>query len=312
MKKNFSPVAICAADDQRKAAFATFNRGVNLDNAKAILEVMKSKGYKDAETIQVMPAEKAVEKGDVELTDINGNPIDVANAKEYYLVLDGQHRTIAVAMYNSWAEAEEKEPLTLPAVIVELKDDESVVEYINEINITKKEWVISDYVRGAFNVNPDDEFLRCFNHYIKSDVNKNGAPLSTLCLIFCGKSTAIAKKDFSQLCSGITEKGRPNVRKPIIPSHNLENGKRFIDLCLSKGFKMQEIAKRYLITEFNDIKMKTGNVEAAFKVFEAITPNDKAAMYNAKEKIDEGFIIEQFKKINKRLSREKTVISNAA
>jgi len=311
MKKSFVEVAIFAEMEERKAAFAKFNRVVNLDNAKAILEVMKDKGYKGAEIIQVIKAEDALAKGDVDLVDINGNPISEEDAVNYFLIMDGQHRTVAVALYNEWAEVEEKEALKIPAVIVELKEDESIAEYINEINITKKEWATPDYVRGALNINPDIEFLKRYNEHIKSDANPKGISLSTLNHIYCGASGAINKKDFSLLCSGITQKGS-KVVKPVIPPHNLENGDRFIAICLDKGFNKGDIGKRYLITEFNTIKTEAGSVQAAFEVFESITPNDKAAMFNEKENLDETLIIKQFSKIKARVLKKKETANKAA
>lgn len=71
-----------------------------------------------------------------------------------------------------------------PAIEVELQGNETIAEYINEINITKKEWTTPDYVRGAANINPDSEFLQRYNELIKSEKNPDGYPISTLNLIF--------------------------------------------------------------------------------------------------------------------------------
>ena len=91
-------------------------------------------------------------------------------------------------------------------------------------------------MRGAANINPENEFLKRYNELIKSENNPNGYPISTLNLIFCGTNNAISKSDFSLLCSGKEEKGK-KTKKPIIPAHNMEVGNKFIKICKDKGFK---------------------------------------------------------------------------
>ena len=215
------------------------------------------------------------------------------------LVLDGQHRVIAAALYNEWAAENGKETIDVPAIEVELQGNETIAEYINEINITKKEWTTPDYVRGAANINPDSEFLQRYNELIKSEKNPDGYPISTLNLIFCGNNNAISKSDFSLLCSGKDEKGK-KVKKPIIPAYNMEIGNKFIQICKDKGFDDKDIAKRHLIQQFNNIKTTAGDANEAIKIFQTITQNDKAAMFNTHGNLDESLVMEQFKKIRER------------
>ena len=215
------------------------------------------------------------------------------------LVLDGQHRVIAAALYNEWAAENGKEAIDVPAIEVELQGNETIAEYINEINITKKEWTTPDYVRGAANINPDSEFLQRYNELIKSEKNPDGYPISTLNLIFCGNNNAISKSDFSLLCSGKDEKGK-KVKKPIIPAYNMEIGNKFIQICKDKGFDDKDIAKRHLIQQFNNIKTTAGDANEAIKIFQTITQNDKAAMFNTHGNLDESLVMEQFKKIRER------------
>lgn len=300
-KKEFQEVTITADGKSRKAAFAEgINRCVNLKNVQTIFSNMKVKGYRTAEIVQVIEAEKAIANGDIKLADINGKPIDPKDAHNYFLLMDGQHRTYATSLYNEWIEKEQPAllPIEIPAVIVALVGGESISEYINEINITKQEWEVADYVQGAANVHEGNDLLQCYKSLIKSKSNPNGYPISTLNRIFCRNSSAITQKDFSLLCSGITKKGK--VQKDIIPAHNLANGHKFIEICCSKGFTEKEIAKRFLISEFNDI-VTSNSVEAAIQVFEAITPNDKEAMYNERKNLDEALVAKQIKTIVSRL-----------
>jgi hypothetical protein len=257
---------------------------------------------------EVVKAEDVITTGDIRLVDINGQDINPEDAAKYFLVLDGQHRTIAASLYNEWAAENGKEAINVPAIEVELQGNETIAEYINEINITKKEWTTPDYVRGAANINPDSEFLQRYNELIKSEKNPDGYPISTLNLIFCGNNNAISKSDFSLLCSGKDEKGK-KVKKPIIPAYNMEIGNKFIQICKDKGFDDKDIAKRYLSNQFNNIKTITGDVKEAVKIFQSITQNDKAAMFNTHGNLDENLVMEQFEKIRERYNRPTTVIS---
>ena len=301
-KTKFSEVAIVADGNERKSAFAKgINRSVNFKNVQSICGYIKTKGYRNAEVIQVVKAEDFLKNGDLSLVDINGATITNENASEYYIVLDGQHRVYAVAEYNQWVKENNENNLatiTVPAVIAELEKGETIAEYINEINITKQEWNIADYVQGAANVHADNEFLQTYKKLIKSKENPNGFPISTLNRIFCGIQTAISQKDFSLLCSGITEKGKAN--KKIIPAYNLEIGEKFISICRDKGFTDKDIAKRFLISEFNDVKHQY-SLEKAFEVLNSITPNDKEEMFNTRQNLDEQLVREKIEAIINRL-----------
>ena len=163
-------------------------------------------------------------------------------------------------------------------------------------------------MRGAANINPDNEFLQRYNELIKSEKNPDGYPISTLNLIFCGNNNAISKSDFSLLCSGKDEKGK-KVKKPIIPAYNMEIGNKFIQICKDKGFDDKDIAKRYLSNQFNNIKTITGDVKEAVKIFQSITQNDKAAKFNTHGNLDVNLVMEQFVKLSERDYRPTTVIS---
>ena len=309
MKKIYLEVKVVANNEVRNVAFAKgINRAINLGNVEKILAMMKVKGYRKAEQIQVIKAEDVIKTGDISLVDINGQDIKPEDAAKYFLVLDGQHRVIAASLYNEWAAENGEEAINVPAIEVELQGNETIAEYINEINITKKEWTTPDYVRGAANINPDSEFLQRYNELIKSEKNPDGYPISTLNLIFCGNNNAISKSDFSLLCSGKDEKGK-KVKKPIIPAYNMEIGNKFIQICKDKGFDDKDIAKRYLSNQFNNIKTITGDVKEAVKIFQSITQNDKAAMFNTHGNLDENLVMEQFEKIRERYNRPTTVIS---
>ena len=62
----------------------------------------------------------------------------------------------------------------------------------------------------------------------------------------------------------------------------------------------KDIAKRFLISEFNDIKEQY-SLDKAFEVFNSITPNDKEAMFNERKNLDEKLVREKVQAIISRL-----------
>ncbi len=296
--KLVTEVNIVANNEKRKAAFASFNREVNFKNVAVIQEKIQEKGYRVGEPIQVLKAEYAAEQITSSLQNINGKPIAKDEIENYFLVVDGHHRTFAVSQYNDWAKEHNREPINIPAIEVELIKGETVTEYCNEINCTKKEWSKEDYINGAASVQPDEELLQRYNELIKSESNPKGFSLSTLNHIFCN-GNGLTKKDLILLCSGETHKGTI-ARKEIIPAHNLEIGNKFIEICKSKGVKQSEISKRYLIVEFNKIRNSQNN-EVAVKVLNSITYDDISTMSKENGKLDEQQVIDHFKLMIERL-----------
>ena len=71
MKKIFLDVKVVANNEVRNVAFAQgINRTINLGNVEKILAIMKVKGYRQAEMVQVIKAEEAIKTGDITLVDI--------------------------------------------------------------------------------------------------------------------------------------------------------------------------------------------------------------------------------------------------
>jgi len=296
-QKSVTEVNIVANKEKRKAAFASFNRDVNLKNVAVIQEKIQEKGYRVGEPIQVLKAENAMERGVITLQNINGETIQPEEIKNYYLVVDGHHRTFAVSQYNDWASEHSKELIEIPAIEVKLVNSETVTEYCNEINCTKKEWSKEDYVKGAASVHPNEGLLQRYNELIKSESNPKGFCLSTLNHIFCN-GYSLTKRDFTLLCTGVIHKGTAT-KKEIIPAHNLKVGNEFIEICKGKGIAETEISKRYLIVEFNKNR-NSKNTETALKILKSITSDDISAMTNENGKLNEQKVIDHFKLMTER------------
>lgn len=303
MKKNiemYSDVLVCVGEtsETRKPAFSRINRGVNLKHVESILGTMKVKGYRESAPIQVLPAEDVSKYGITELLDMNGNLISSELYDLYFFVCEGQHRSCAVSRYNDWLTSQSKESIEIPAIKLRLKVGETLAEYLSEINMTQREWTKEDFLRGAANIDSDNQLLQRYKELIKTESNPTGFSLSTLNLIFCNNSSALNKTDFILLCTGVKTKGKAN--KDIIPGFDLATGNKFLELCEKSALRKSEIAKRYLITEFNNLRNSNGGSDFALGVFKSITQDDVKQMLNINEHLEEEKVIYQIKVVKER------------
>ena len=274
-----------------KPAYADdFNRLIDKKRVNSLLEAMKVKGYRKNEPIQVIKAEEAIkllrkENENAELKDINGKVIPESRYNEYALVVEGQHRTLAASKYSTWLSKAEPESklVEIPAVEVELIN-ESIMQYISEINRTKKEWLPVDYLNSAATINSGEPLLQRFKELMKDDF-----PLSTLNLIY---GTKLNSTGFQLLCEGKKTRGVVKTYEIIPKKVDIETGDFFINICKKVGFPFSDIKKRYLITEFNNLK-DDFNKEERKTIFESITGEDILAMKNEKGNLDESHILSQ-------------------
>jgi len=303
LKMNFKVVAIKIGTtaETRKPAFAFFNRDVNLTHASLIFEKMKIHGYRESAPIQVICAENS---GLSNLVDFERTQIQESDFKNYFLVIDGQHRTKAVSLYNDWLTEEKQPQIVVPAIFADLHEGESLVSYLNEINVTLKEWTKEDFLVGAANVNTTIPLLQRYKELVKKPSNPKGIPLSTLNKIYC-QSSGLTKQDFVLLCYGKKIKGKAN--KEIIPVHDITTGNKFLELCKKASFEDSEIAKRYLASEFNNLIIENDK-PFAINVFDQITEDDAAAMLNNSSHLDEEKVTTQIKLVKERfLASEKSI-----
>ncbi len=293
-------IRVSGLEGTRKPALAAFNRVISKKNVEQLFDKMKVKGFRKAELIQVGVAEKALDEG-LKLFDINNNEIPPEKYGEYYLLIDGQHRTFAASHYNDYLVECGEEPIEIPAIEIELKKGETYTQYINEVNYTKKPWVKEDFLNSSANLNPGEDLLQKFNELIRTEDNPSGFPLSTLNKIFATGS-GLTRTDLIKLCEGLKEKGTKN-KKPIIPDHNIPRGEKFIEVCRKVGFREPEIAKRYLITQFNNLIMARGE-EFAFKALSSITREDITQMGNSNGHLSEPNVIAHFQVLRKRIEEQ--------
>lgn len=257
----------------RKPAFSDFNRDIDEVSVNTLLGKLLLVDYRDDEPIKIIAAEDAKRV----IFDINKNPILEQDWKEYFLILDGQHRTHAVSSYN---KLNPEKTIQIPGIIPTFKNGESIEQYICDINVAKKPWVLTNFLKSAASINTDNEILKKYQELITTPNNPKGYSISTLNLIYTGKKSGLVMNDFQLICLGKTEKGKKKVKNIIPEELDFENGNAFIDVCLEVGFEHHEIGKRYLIEKFNEVMAAYGSREKALKIFKSISTNDIKAMKN--------------------------------
>lgn len=266
----------------RRAAFARgLNRGVSEKNVSALAERMKVKGYRRAEVIQVMPAEKVLEmEPKLVLVDQYGCPIKKEEAGGYYLVIDGQHRVLALQVVND--ELAEDAQITAPAVEVELAEGETISQYIYDINSTKEEWSTADYAQSALQAQ-DSPLLERYAALMKSKSNPDGLTLTVLNRMYCGNKKAISGADFKALCEGRTTKGKKG--RAVIPAFNLSRGNDILAMCYELGLTNRDVNREFVMDMFQELELKYDR-EVALETFLYADKDEVKAMRNKRGVLD--------------------------
>lgn len=265
--------------EKRKICFAPeLNRGVNREHSKS-LEKELSGGWVSELPAKIFAAEDV--RGnigkDIQLLDINGFEIPPENFPMYYLVLDGQHRSLCWADMMSTRESSEA-ILEIPSVYITLSPGETLVQYLVKIN-KRRNWELSQYVKTAKNLNPGNEVLSRYSSRLKSTdsrslMEEGKYSMTALNLIYYGNPTAINKSKSEKIMNGLLP----------VPTEglSLKRGDRFIEIT-EKKFKGYYSGGKELALGFNNLRNELGNDEDAFKVLESLDPVDIAGMMVSKK-----------------------------
>ena len=120
-------------EQQKKIAFVKNNRPVNSKKVDGFIALIAANKYDKAFPIIVMEASKLIEAG-YTVTDINGKELTKEEAKDYFVILDGQHRSTAFAKLIATGEYQNLIPN------VHVRDIENVGEYLVDINNVGSSW----------------------------------------------------------------------------------------------------------------------------------------------------------------------------
>ena len=232
-------------EQQKKIAFVKNNRPVNSKKVDGFIALIAANKYDKAFPIIVMEASKLIEAG-YTVTDINGKELTKEEAKDYFVILDGQHRSTAFAKLIATGEYQNLIPN------VHVRDIENVGEYLVDINNVGSSWDKRDKLVVASLTTKDELFQNV------AELLNEGFNPSTAMLIYTGKS--LPDKQVNKALKG---------EKIIFPKGveiNIERGNRFINLCKAANMSVSFITKRYFIKDFNSYAKSTSEEQA----FEAL------------------------------------------
>ena len=232
-------------EQQKKIAFVKNNRPVNSKKVDGFIALIAANKYDKAFPIIVMEASKLIEAG-YTVTDINGKELTKEEAKDYFVILDGQHRSTAFAKLIATGEYQNLIPN------VHVRDIENVGEYLVDINNVGSSWDKRDKLVVASLTTKDELFQNV------AELLNEGFNPSTAMLIYTGKS--LPDKQVNKALKG---------EKIIFPKGveiNIERGNKFINLCKAANMSVSFITKRYFIKNFNSYAKSTSEEQA----FEAL------------------------------------------
>lgn len=228
---------------QKKIAFVKHNRPVDNKKVDGFISIIANGKYEKAYPIIVIEAEKVLAKG-YEVKNLKGEKLTQEKAKEYFCILDGQHRSKAFAKLNIIS----RNTYTIPNVHV--KEVENIGAYLVDINGVGTSWSQKDRVTVAA-LTTDDELFTNVAELLDEGFNQ-----STAMLIFTGKK--LSNGQISHALKG------EEFTLPKDAKINIERGQRFVTLCKAASIKVQFITKRYFIDGFNSYATAT-NEETAFE-----------------------------------------------
>ncbi|NDV83373.1 ParB/Srx family N-terminal domain-containing protein [Bacteroides sp. 51] len=249
----------------KKVAFVKGNRGVNSKNLKQKAESIKL--YGQLMPIMVVDATVALEEG-LELVDARtGESIPKEKIEEYLVIIEGQHRYAAYLLLKE-LDAKNGSHVAPNDILIMYSPNPksiSIKKQISECNIVSVTWDGGDYITGAALCNPTSELLQ----YAKdlADLNLTSAgkgyPLSTISLI-----TTFGDKLTKVVLAKSMEEG-----VSVLPTGDVERGRRFIKTARSVGFPDAFLKSRPLIEWFIDETNDSSvGLEGAFQKLESFTP----------------------------------------
>lgn len=159
---------------QKKIAFVKHNRPINNKKVDGFISIIANNKYDTAYPIIVIEAQRLFAKG-YEVTNLKGEKLTEEEAKEYFCILDGQHRSKAFAKLNITSGTS----YTMPNVHV--REVENIGEYLVNINNIGTSWTQKDRVTVAALTTKDELFINM------ADLLNEGFNQSTAMLIFTGK-----------------------------------------------------------------------------------------------------------------------------
>lgn len=229
------------ANQQKKIAFVKNNRPIDFKKVDGFIALIANNKYEKAFPIIVVEAKKLIETG-YTITDIKGNELTVEEAADYFVILDGQHRSTAFAKLFATGKYTE----AIPNVYV--RDIENVGEYLVDINNVGSSWSRPDKIMVAALTTKEQLFQNV------ATLLSEGFNPSTAILIYTGKN--LSDKQVNKALQG------EEVTLPKDAEIDIARGDKFINLCKAANMNVSFITKRYFIKGFNKCVERIGEEEA--------------------------------------------------
>ena len=172
-------------------------------------------------------------KSNGHLTDLDGNDIADEHAKEYYAVLDGQHRLKAYLELGL--------PLEDLVVIEPLNKKIAIALLIAEMNICTKTWKGSDYMAAPAMAIKETNAAFDF----AMELQRRNFPLSTISLWACGNNKLKAK----DLVASLKTREMPQCLQEA--DGWCAKSRKWFEAA-SEKFTAKFLAKKYLISFIQD------------------------------------------------------------
>lgn len=215
------------------------NRLIDSNRVIDFIQCIHSNKYESIMPIITMKAEELITTQHV-ITDYEGNPITEEEAKDYLIVLEGQHRVAAFARYNTYENANE----TIDIPNVHIKTGlENIGEYLAEINLSGKSWSLTDKVCVAA-ISTGNETLMKVNELIKQGYSGSTAfYIYTRQRVTNSKVEEVLKGGDSRVLFGNSSESDEKER--------IERGDKYIDTAMRiEGMSTKVLKKRFYVEQF--------------------------------------------------------------
>lgn len=197
-------------------------------NVKGKMKSIKENGL--LSPLHLIPAENAFKEG-LSILDETGTVINEEQAKNGYIIADGNNRYIAIRELRKTTEPGKADE-EIKCWIDESMTD--ILKNVIEMNNQTVGWRVQDYAKTAEKRNPENKFINYYNQL----VSKKYSP-STISLYMCfnkkiNKSVMATIVQSNKLPSYCTDK-------------NADTAEQIIETLTEKGFSERFLKKRYLI-----------------------------------------------------------------
>ena len=246
----------------RKLGLVKQNREIKKSNVYSFMQIIHNGKYDEAQAIVTAEASELITNYD--LVDLESKPITAQEAKDYLIVLDGQHRITAFAKLNAIKDSTNQ--IAIPNV--HIKKNVKVREYLADINLNGRNWTAADKICVAA-INNNNPLLDKINELLKEGYNA---------------STAIL------ICTGIRLKH--NQIKAIIREGDtsmlpdstaaLATANKFLTTAYSiLGNDIKTLTKRYYIQGFKSFISAGHTEQEAIEALDKLTPQDFENIYES-------------------------------